>query len=304
MGYLKFKKMTDLDTRITLINATNNVVPVSIVTKEIAGIFQVSQYNIDLVQNCNIKSDTITLDTVVEVIVHPDERHLPFHLRTSEPDCMTGETDEFTSRLTCRHAITPDMLYSSCLSQLNDRKAFFKCPVQSCHAQIEFEEVIQKACLSDDEISFFEQRINKNALEKGKTCPDCTSFCERKDSNNPRVVCFYCSTKGKGTFEFCWDCGLNWKNGHVCPCQKKELQHTLQNCERITMGYNNMENVPKVRTCPKCSSMIEHVSGCKTMTCEYCKQIFCFCCLKLAVNRTLPCGDHTVGCYVAPIQIL
>lgn len=304
MGILKYKKMTDWDVRTTFVDDTNDVVPVSKVRKAVAGALNVSPYTIDLVQNCNIKSDTIALDTVVEVIVHPDERHLPFHLRTSEPDCMTGDTDEVTSRLTCRHAITPDTLYSSCLSQLNDRKTFFKCPVQSCHAQIEFEEVIQKACLFDDEISFFEQRINKNTVEKGKTCPDCTSFCERIDSNNSRVVCFYCSKKGKCIFEFCWDCGLNWKNGHICPAQKEELQHQLENCERITMEYNKMENVPKVRACPKCSSIIEHASGCKTMTCEYCKQIFCFCCLKLAVNGKLSCGNHMVSCSVAPIQIL
>lgn len=103
-------------------------------TKTISGIFHVSQYNIDLVQNCNIKSDTVTLDTVVEVIVHPDERHLPFHLRTSEPDCMTGDTDEFTSRLTCRHSIgkLPIVQYIFFNFNLSTVVSMYLCYILNC----------------------------------------------------------------------------------------------------------------------------------------------------------------------------
>lgn len=306
MGVLIYKKMTDWDSRTTFVEDTDNEVKVSKVRKTIEGILQVPPFTIDIVQRCNIKGndDTVTLDTIVEVIVHPKDRHLPSHLRTSEPDCMTGDTDEVTSRLTCHHTIAPDMLYSSCLSQLNDRKTFFTCPVSICHAKLEFEEVIEKACLSDDEISFFEQRVNKNTVEKGKACPGCTSYCERIDENNPRVECCYCRKQGKAAYEFCWSCGFNWENGHICRPQKEELQRQLQNCERIKMAYNGMENVPKLRACPKCKVFIEHAGGCKTMTCKFCNQIFCFCCLKLAEKGILQCGDHSVVCTVAPTQIV
>ncbi|XP_060082162.1 uncharacterized protein LOC132561473 [Ylistrum balloti] len=75
----------------------------------------------------------------------------------------------------------------------------------------------------------------------------------------------------------------------------------LRNCGRITMGYDNIANVPNIRACPKCFLFIEHREGCKTMTCS-CGHVFCFSCLKGAVGGSLPCGSYSSGCSVAPVQ--
>ncbi|XP_033754382.1 uncharacterized protein LOC117337490 [Pecten maximus] len=60
-------------------------------------------------------------------------------------------------------------------------------------------------------------------------------------------------------------------------------------------------NVLKRRACPKCWSIIEHVSGCLTMTCQYpsCNFKFCFRCLGEYSNEY----NHS-KCLVAPLQFL
>ncbi|XP_033755488.1 uncharacterized protein LOC117338306 [Pecten maximus] len=60
-------------------------------------------------------------------------------------------------------------------------------------------------------------------------------------------------------------------------------------------------NVLKCRACPKCWSIIEHVSGCLSMTCQYpsCNFRFCFRCLDEYSNEY----NHN-SCRVAPLQFL
>ncbi|XP_033731423.1 uncharacterized protein LOC117321050 [Pecten maximus] len=85
------------------------------------------------------------------------------------------------------------------------------------------------------------------------------------------------------------------------PVDKGATNDLLRNCGRVTMGYSNIPNVPNIRACPKCFQFIEHIEGCKTMTCS-CGHVFCFRCLQAAVGGSLSCGSYSSGCPVAPVQ--
>lgn len=174
-----------------------------------------------------------------------------------------------------------------------------------CRAEWDMNEIVKKADMTEDEIYFFGYKVSLNAIfNKGSEtsqCPSCKSFCQRQ-KNNTTVRCVVC-TKKKGTvFDFCWDCHLQWTPDHKCSNGRLEIQKILNNAPLKTMSLANIKDVPSNRMCPGCTNLIEHASGCKTMTCQKCKTKFCFACLKTAVNGSLQCGGYDKVCKVAPIQ--
>ncbi|KAL5015377.1 hypothetical protein ScPMuIL_009647 [Solemya velum] len=74
----------------------------------------------------------------------------------------------------------------------------------------------------------------------------------------------------------------------------QELARILNDC-----GWKNFGGgiqCPSHRACPKCGAVIEHISSCNQMTCQFpgCHTTFCFICLGV------PCRGN---CYLAPVQI-
>lgn len=119
-------------------------------------------------------------------------------------------------------------------------------------------------------------------------CPGCGSFVERKHSSNLCVQCPFCPVKMGKTYEFCWQCGRNWKGPRPrtdkCDnlgCSSSDL-NMLRDCKMITLVYSGDKTIqcPSIRACPDCGTLIEHTGGCKNMVCCNCKRSFCFVCLK------------------------
>ena len=49
---------------------------------------------------------------------------------------------------------------------------------------------------------------------------------------------------------------------------------------------NNRLEIPELRACPSCQTMVEHTVGCYKMTCVGCSSSFCFICLKVRTAET------------------
>ncbi|XP_021371454.1 putative E3 ubiquitin-protein ligase ARI6 isoform X2 [Mizuhopecten yessoensis] len=241
---------------------------------------------------------------VTEVMVHRKSRRIPFGKKTKRGDMFEGSmADGDRVEMSCGHAATPENLYRYCLTKLNSCDLGFKC--MECSTAWEFTEISIKADMSDDECVFFSRKMTNVYIDQSddiRDCPKCNSYCTRRDTNNRQVMCTICSKSGK-SYSFCWDCNESWTRNHSCSTPRKLTQKLLDNCERVTMEYSNIPNVPKVRACPKCEMYIEHDGGCKTMDCPKCKHKFCFSCLKPGTpNGDLQCGGLGSKCEVAPIQ--
>lgn len=165
------------------------------------------------------------------------------------------------------------------------------------------------ACLSDDEMLAFESRIIENRINKNpqkiKKCPKCYVDCTRLDEGNNRVICQSCSAKKwLRKYEFCWVCLRKWKRRGTKKCGNAdcspidpETVRTLATCGEKDLDGNEC---PKLRACPECYTVIEHVERCKHMRCPTCQHDFCFVCLKKCVlGKFCP----SLPCRTAPRQI-
>ncbi|XP_021343441.1 uncharacterized protein LOC110443510 [Mizuhopecten yessoensis] len=217
----------------------------------------VTSDSIDIVRGPFIveTKEEMTSQSEMALIIHPKERPICALSGSTAPDMFEGYmADGARVKMACGHAVTPDNLYRFCLTSLKDSNATFRCKI--CLTTWTFEEITNKAALSDDERIFFKQRIDQIA----------------------RIT-----TLG------------------IKPIDKGATNDLLRNCGKVTMGYSNIPNVPSIRACPKCFQFIEHLKGCKTMTCS-CGNVFCFSCLKVGVGNSLACGSYGTGCPVAPVQ--
>jgi len=94
---------------------------------------------------------------------------------------------------------------------------------------------------------------------------------------------------------FCWGCGVDWEEGHVCDSSfKRDLCEILQMAEKKTIGEQT--DVPSIRACPMCQQLITHVQACKHMDCRNCGKAFCFVCLKPRLDSGWQCGSYSSRC--------
>ncbi len=62
-----------------------------------------------------------------------------------------------------------------------------------------------------------------------------------------------------------------------------------------------MENVPTIRACPCCYTLIEHLDYCKHVLCpKPCNKEFCFVCLSVKKGGKFACGLASDTCSAAP----
>merc|ERR1712154_266368 len=101
---------------------------------------------------------------------------------------------------------------------------------------------------------------------------------------------------------FCWCCGEKWRDGHLCDSSfKADLVSILTKAETKTIG--EVDEVPAIRCCPKCSQLITHTEACKHMHCSQCNTDFCFVCLKTTDDDgEWQCGGSGDICDIAPRQ--
>ena len=110
---------------------------------------------------------------------------------------------------------------------------------------------------------------------------------------------------------FCWKCGGIWKNkisetyycgNDDCDNFESEYFEILSECQLKKIG--SVDGCPSIRSCPKCSQLLNHTECCKHLKCPRCKINFCFVCLKQMIGGDWQCGDSSSICPIAPKQTL
>ncbi|XP_056601777.1 uncharacterized protein LOC130419235 [Triplophysa dalaica] len=112
-----------------------------------------------------------------------------------------------------------------------------------------------------------------NALSKCPVCFSSLKLCHTSEL----LQCTQCPTApflcGSCLYPCTTDSATCTNN--MCP-----LVSTLLTCGLVSDPKSKVFECPEFRACPKCRSLIIHVSGCKFVRCHSCKHRFCFICLQ------------------------
>ena len=223
---------------------------------------------------------------------------------------MEDNPDEPVFVMPCSHSISPDGLMEYCWNEIGGKKHEIHCPL--CNEEWTIDIIVKYGCASKEELHQLEIGFSNNFCihsEDVIECPSCTSFCERKDNKDLCTKCLICSQKKNKDYYFCWQCLREWRNEYTakkcgnkrCSDQDQVVLEQLATAPLIKPDYISAE-IPSLRACPKCGTMITLREGCKHMKCIICKQEFCFVCLRKKTNGSWACGLFFTACVPAPRQ--
>ena len=112
----------------------------------------------------------------------------------------------------CGHYICPDDILDWAWNQMKDLKHEFNCPI--CPSILSIEDIIKFGLPTEEEKQFLMTALSVNFCESQDVvqCPNCSSYCQRINSECPRVECIVCAVKERINSGFCWYCLGKWKN--------------------------------------------------------------------------------------------
>jgi len=209
--------------------------------------------------------------------------------------------------MSCGHTYSLEFLTEYCTKIVEDGGFRIGCPHvgdgvrKDCDKEWECVEIRKLGIFTKEDYHLFEDKIGNLYMQyafRTKNCPKCSTCCERTNKLLSSVICSICSRINE--FAFCWYCLTEVNRSSSYKCSKQECLGIdpslaiLKNAPKATI--DGIADAPKLRACPKCGTIIEHIGGCKHMTCP-CKHNFCLICL-------LPWNCATAGgkCSIAPFQ--
>ena len=224
--------------------------------------------------------------------------------------CTENSPDNPVFVMPCGHPMSPDGLMDYCWNEIGANKHEILCPL--CNKEWTIDVIVKYGCASKDELHELETGLSRNFCLKNEDiieCPSCTSFCERMNKKTLCTLCLVCSHKKKKQPHFCWQCLREWKNDpssktcgdENCSVEDQVLLEQLASAPIIKPEWLSTE-VPSIRACPTCGTMILLREGCKHMECPICKIKFCFVCLRKKMNGSWSCGSFATTCVAAPRQ--
>ena len=219
-------------------------------------------------------------------------------------------SDEGGLKLKCGHSICPDDILDHTWQQIKNLKHQISCA--TCKEIIDIDDIIKLGLPEEREKQFITAAISVNFCfsQDIQQCPRCSSYCQRRKTDEAQVTCIVCTKKFKKPFRFCWHCLQEWNGLTDCGnkyCSKQKSEQ-LYSSPMKTFKDNSgtVISFPQIRACPNCCTLIEHKDGCNEMTCEVCKHIFCIICLAPMRNGSLVCRstswNENITCLPAPIQ--
>ena len=220
--------------------------------------------------------------------------------------------DDSGLRMACGHYICPDCLLTWTWEQLSNMKHEIGC--NECGKPIKQDDIIKFGLPTLEEKQFIITAITTNFYESQniQECPQCRTLCQRTRTDTPQVHCTVCPKKAGKFFMFCWYCMREWKNAsdyQVCGnanCKKELIEKLVKSPKKkFTDRQGRTFDIPTIRACPRCQTMLEHSDGCNTFTCSSssCKHIFCFICLSASKScKSISWNETGIRCSPAPIQ--
>jgi hypothetical protein len=201
---------------------------------------------------------------------------MPGLILSFDPDMITfDDSMEARALMTCGHVISTESMTQFLRSLVSNKKYKIVCPGYNlngteCKTEWDYKVCRQVGVLTSEENKEFEKGFEENLFSEflcGKECPFCRSLVIKPASvTGNRVHCVMCN---KG--DFCWKCLGKWqgslnKCGNLGCMEKKEANYLLATCPVITI--DGFANVPDVRVCPRCESLIQLTKGCRHMSCK------------------------------------
>jgi len=217
----------------------------------------------------------------------------PKKLKPSKKECFSGSYELPSGRHhaeipCCKSVTSAEASFHLLKNELFFRSAGeLKCKFNSdCGKPISFGYYAWLSQLDPEEEESFRAQFDMNALispnPELRKCPneECGAYVQRPLSMpDVRVRCSQCLL-----YYWCWSCGGKWKGSNNLKCGNDDCDplsfyyDLLVNCKTETIS--EIPNVPSIRLCPTCNTMIQWKQNCKHMTCVMCKHEFCFVCMK------------------------
>ncbi|TNV78689.1 hypothetical protein FGO68_gene10042 [Halteria grandinella] len=206
-------------------------------------------------------------------------------------------------------------------SLISDQKYSIMCPDlktpgQKCETEWDFAYCAKVGLLTTEEQNEFEIGLSANRFThqlQAQQCPKCETYLLKDHTYFGNKMICPVKTCNKA---FCWQCLHDWMadgvdNFNFCgnlECGIESANFLLKTCKTKDMPDYGVKGVPIYRSCPRCQTIIEHISGCQHMICSSpaCKQVnymFCHCCLA-GVPSDKKMDHMRIRCKPAPRQVL
>ncbi|KAF2002437.1 hypothetical protein P154DRAFT_138922 [Amniculicola lignicola CBS 123094] len=134
--------------------------------------------------------------------------------------------------------------------------------------------LVQHLLGKDAVIAFKTRLIETQTVEQLKVyCvnPNCGRFLHQSTFDNANQLYTIARCKSCNT-NTCVGCKMEWfPRSHRC-----ELESDLS---KRTAWLPEYTPTCRIKRCPKCHGVTEHMEACNHMTCVYCKHEYCFVCL-------------------------
>ncbi|TNV77747.1 hypothetical protein FGO68_gene16022 [Halteria grandinella] len=217
----------------------------------------------------------------------------------------------------CGHAFSSETMRKIMLNQVKEGAHEIRCPAIKpghlyglCNAKWDYPCMTAIFCMTKLEEDFYEEKLKENIhlfVLNYVQCPTCLVLIPRP-SDDPKLTrthCDKCEETERRTADFCYKCGDEWKYDEICmsdDCTFKKQNKILQECGVVEI--DEIIDVPSVRACPNCNTLIEHMEACRHMKCltPKCKDAkfeYCHICI-----LEWQAHDYIEYCDVAPRQVL
>ena len=214
-------------------------------------------------------------------------------------------------KMQCGHYVCPDDILDCAWLQINNSQHNILC--LQCSSILSIEDIIKFGLPTEEEKHFLMIALSVNFCESQDVvqCPNCSSYCQRINSECPRVECAVCAMKGRKNV-FCWYCLREWKevNKYQNGCGNnkccKLMIELLSKCPKyeFTDRKGRKVSAPIIRACPQCFTLTEYMEYSNNMICRLCHKQFCFICLK-ETEGVYFCQSRSyssITCNAAPVQ--
>ncbi|CAE8652522.1 unnamed protein product, partial [Polarella glacialis] len=137
----------------------------------------------------------------------------------------------------------------------------------------------------------YHEKLKQVQLSGGIACSvsDCPGVAPGVTGQQPQPSsCSSCGVRHCGRPV----CGVPWSHGHRCwDLLEEDLERRLRHGSNSLHARTRVRlaNAPRIRPCPQCGAMVEHVGGCNMVYHDSCRTRWCFVCRRVGTCHDFDC---------------